>query len=334
MKRIDFARHRELEAEGLLIIQQHPNADMFIHNYSQKTQFERVWIEETLMSRGLITDSTGLVLARPFPKFFNFGEMETPIPDEPFEVYEKLDGSLGVMYFLDGKPRIATRGSFTSDQSVVANEMLKARYDYVKFDPSITYLFEIIYPENRIVVNYGDMRDLLLIGMIETASGKELPLHDFGVPVVKRYSGISDLAKLALHEEDNKEGFVVRFESGLRLKFKFDEYVRLHKVMTRVTPLTIWEILKNGGDLVELAEGVPDEFFGWARDVEAQLQAQFSKIEAEARAEFRHFDDRKAAAEYFLTCKHSGILFRMLDGKDYSENIWRQIRPSENQLVE
>lgn len=334
MNRIDFGRYRELEAEGLLYIQKHPEADLFIHNYSQYTQFERVWIPETLNSRGLITTGEGMIVARPFAKFFNFGEQDLPIPNEPFEVFEKMDGSLGILYFLDGEPQIATRGSFISEQSERANAIFRRKYAHIPLDPSITYLFEIIYPENRIVVNYGETEDLILLGMVETATGRELPLAEIGFPVVKKYSHVDDLARLAEFEEENREGFVVRFQNGYRLKFKFEEYKRLHKVMTRVTPLTIWEVLKSGGDFSELAEIVPDEFFGWVRTIQAELQAQYDRIEAEAKAEFRTFDDRKAAAEYYQQCKYPAILFRMLDGRDYAEYIWRLIRPADNQLSE
>lgn len=326
MEKIDIRRYRELEDEGYLIIQQHPEADLLIHNYSQKTQFERFWVPETLQSRGLITRPDGLVIARPFPKFFNVGEREEAIPNESFEVYEKLDGSLGILYFFEGQPRIATRGSFTSEQSQVANRILQRKYGHVSFDPSITYLFEIIYPDNRIVVDYGDLEDLILIGMVETATGRELSLVDIGLPIVKKYDGIKDIEVLAELEEDNREGFVIRFESGLRLKFKFDEYVRLHRILTQISPIRIWEMLRDGGTVDDMVEDVPDEFFGWMKEVAADLQAQYRKIENEAKAVFKVLETRKETAAYFLTQKHDRILFRMLDGKTYDDIIWKMIR--------
>ena len=38
--------------------------------------------------------------------------------------------------------------------------------------PGKTYLFEIIYPENRIVVDYGDYKGLVLIDVIDNETGK------------------------------------------------------------------------------------------------------------------------------------------------------------------
>jgi hypothetical protein len=37
--------------------------------------------------------------------------------------------------------------------------------------------------------------------------------------------------------------------------------------------------------------------------------------------------DRKAAAAYISDQSHRTILFLMLDDRDYSEVIWRQIKP-------
>ena len=173
----------------------------------------------------------GNIVARPFSKFFNWEEYEGPLPNndnEPFEVYEKMDGSLGIVYFVNDKPRIATRGNFDSQQSEWAMEMLDEKYTNVRFDLNITYLVEIIHPKNKIIVNYGNTRALILLGMIETKSGIELPLEDIGLPLVKKYDDLSstddDIRSLATRNEQNKEGFVVRYSSGLRFKGKLNKW--------------------------------------------------------------------------------------------------------------
>jgi RNA ligase len=329
---ISMDLHRQLAEAGDLQINNHAEFPLLIHNYSAQVQFNRNWTPATLMSRGLITDAEGRVVARPFGKFFNLDEyigLFGDLPVEPFEVYEKMDGSLGILYFWDGRPHIATRGSFHSEQAEFANQLLRRKYGHVAFDPACTYLFEIIYPENRIVVDYGGLEDLVLLSVVHTATGAELPLDAaWGLPLVRRYDGIQDLAQLRALEEANKEGFVVRFASGLRVKVKFEEYVRLHRVMTGMNARVIWEHLATGTNMAELLEKVPDEFYQWVRKVEADLHAQFAAVEAQAKAEFKVLDDRKATAEYFLRdCAHPAILFKMLDGKSYHEIIWKMIRP-------
>lgn len=317
------------------------------------------------------------IVARPFPKFFNLGEFENQvIPNEPFEVFEKMDGSLGILYWLENKPHIATRGSFVSDQSQVATEMLHTQYAEIipVLDKSKTYLFEIIYPENRIVVNYGNKRQLVLLAIIDTETGVEtLPatsknaeidrfqispatsknaeekefndgqtlrvmskndginvfqtLQATSLPVVKRYDGLNDLTKLKQLEEENREGFVVKFKSGYRLKIKFDEYQRIHRIITQVSTLNIWEYLKEGQDLLPILDRVPDEFYDWVKLTHANLLKKYAEIEVQSKNDFKVLVTRKETALYFQTCQSPSVLFKMLDEQNYDQVIWKMIKP-------
>lgn len=318
---------REVDA-GYINIQEHPECDLKILNYSQRTQSDWRWNRETMQCRGLIVDSSWGVVERPFPKFFSIEQLDGVVPAEPFEVYEKIDGSLGILYHVEGHPGIATRGSFTSEQAQRATEIYRKRYSGVEIDPSLTYLFEIVYPENRIVVDYGDTEDLILLAVIETATGAERPLPEIGFPVVKRYDGIGQFDELMAMQDDSREGFVVKFQSGQRVKIKFDEYKRLHKLLTGITPKSIWELLRAGGDIAEVLDRVPDEFFQWARETENELRCQYSQIEAIARGQMSFGGHRKEIAERFKRCRYPGIMFSILDGKDYSDKIWRMVKPS------
>jgi RNA ligase len=102
-----------------------------------------------------------------------------------FEVHEKVDGSLGVLFHvplnyavLDRKELggwvINTRGSWQSPQCQEASRMLDA-YNLATLDPAYTYCVEIVYPENRIVVQYRDRKDLTLLAAVHTVTGTELP---------------------------------------------------------------------------------------------------------------------------------------------------------------
>lgn len=322
----------QMIAEDYVNVQKHPTAPLFIYNYSAKAQYDRVWNEVTLACRGLIMDAAGNIVARPFQKFFNLGEMENQhVPNAAFEVYEKMDGSLGILYWSEGKPYIATRGSFSSDQALRANELLHNHYAHLHQNLSTehTYLFEIIYPENRIVVDYHGQEALVLLGIVETKSGKELPLNpSLGFPVVKRYDGLTDLKKLKSLEEKNKEGFVVKWADGYRLKVKFEEYQRIHRIVTGISSISIWEFLKAGQDLTPFLERVPDEFYDWVKSQETKLLDTYKNIEDEAKSAFKDLGERKTTALYFQTCKHPAVLFKMLENKPYDHVIWKQLRPT------
>lgn len=315
--------------EGYILRQIHPSASLTIYNYSAKAQYDWHWTPETMACRGLIVADDGEIVARPFPKFFSIEQRgDEPLPVEPFKVYEKVDGSLGILYFINGEPRIATRGSFVSDQAQWATAHLQAKYKGVRFNPDYTYLFEIIYPGNRIVVNYGDFADLVMLAVIRKSDGADMPLEDLGFPMVKLYDGVTDFAELAQFEEPNKEGFVIRFESGLRVKAKFAEYKRLHRLLTGLSARGIWEVMQIAEGLSPFLERVPDEFYQWVRETSYSIRLNYQDIEERCRVDFKDLGDRKTTALYFKTCQHPAILFKMLDGQDYAPMIWKAIYPS------
>lgn len=330
MSTINIALLQQNITDGLVAAQKHPELDLYIYNYTAKVQYERSWNEITLICRGLILDTAYNVIARPFPKFFNLGELdELQIPELDFEVYEKMDGSLGILYWHKGQPYMATRGSFTSLQAQKANEMLHGKYKdcLVNLDQDKTYLFEIIYPENRIVLDYGDNEELVLLAIVETETGREFPVKDLGFPVVKRYEGIKDIAAIREMNDDTKEGFVIRFANNFRLKVKFKEYLRLHRIVTQISSVDIWEYLSSGQSFDEVLEKVPDEFYQWVKKIRAGLLEQYSAIEEQCKRDFKVLETRKDTALYFLQCKYPAILFSMLNGKNYAPAIWRIIRP-------
>lgn len=329
MLKLDKIKLQQLIDEKLVFCQKHPTAELYIYNYSPKVQFDRLWNEITTQTRGLILDGNMNIVARPFKKFFNLSEHQpNEIPNESFEVFEKIDGSMGIMYFLNDKPYIATRGSFTSDQAQHANALLYSKYMHLfdKLDRNKTYIFEIVYKENRIVVDYGTLDDLILLTVICNKTGNET-LEDIGFPIVKKYDGINNLEELKSLEENNKEGFVVRFKNGFRVKLKFDEYVRLHRIITGISNIAIWEYLAEGKSFTELLEKVPDEFYSWVKTTQRELLHNFNEIMLECKSVFKEFETRKETALYFQKQKFPSVLFNMLDSKTPDKIIWKMIKP-------
>ena len=331
--------------DGLLYKQAHPTLPLTIWNYTEKVQYENLWDEVTLSARGLVTDDTGDIVATPFQKFFNIEEGKFE-PTENFEVFEKMDGSLGIVFWYRGQWVVATRGSFTSDQAIKAREILKKYNTDIMFR-HLTFCFEIIYPENRIVLDYGTDEKLVLLGTFDK-NGKETDSEiwsQYGFDVVKKYDGINDYKELKQMVKNDQEGFVVKFSNGDRVKVKGVEYLRLHKIMTNVTTTGIWEYLKNGEDVMELLKDVPDEFYKKIETYIKDLRYSYFQISEDAGKKFDYMmygkyndkepiTDRKEFAEWVSTQpKHlSGILFRMFDKKDYSEIIWNLIRPEFKKL--
>ncbi|MFJ9825010.1 T4 RnlA family RNA ligase [Streptomyces sp. NPDC101160] len=249
-------------AAGHVTRKAHPELPLSIYTYTRVCQYEGVWNQVTTRCRGLVADDrTGRVVALPLPKFFNVSEHRTgrsyapALPDEPFEVYEKVDGSLGVVFHYEGRWHVASKGSFSSTQATWAQRRLDAA-DTSRLAPGVTYLAEIVYPQNRIVVDYGDRRDLVLLAAFGP-DGTEVPLAEAAadwqgigsVVTVHPAMPLDELLKLTDSSTlpdgspatgTDAEGFVLRFASGVRAKAKIAEYVRLHKVVTGVTERDIW----------------------------------------------------------------------------------------------
>ncbi|MCY3662006.1 MAG: hypothetical protein OXH28_04160 [bacterium] len=292
-----------------------------ILNYTPRATYDRAWNQATLTCRGLIVDETDRVVARPFPKFFGPAEPDAPpVPEgRSMVVTEKLDGSLGIAYHHPGGGiRVATRGSLTSDQAAVATEIWHEKYPAVRFEHVVTPLFEIVYPGNRIVTDYGDMRDLVLLAVIDMGTGADLPLEviDWPGPRAPRHE-FGSFAELAGHvsssPETAREGYVVRFDTGpdrphVRLKLKFPAYVVTHRMLTGLTATRVWEIVavtdalrrglsrRQAATRLRLAPDVVDTLFDRApdpvRNVRADLPEEFLPWYDGCVAEFRSAADR------------------------------------------
>jgi tRNA splicing ligase len=131
--------------QGLLQKQYHPYHPIIIWNYTAKVQYEQKWDNITINCRGLITDYEGKIIARSFPKFFNIEQIDNnDIPNENFEVYEKMDGSMILLFHYNNEWILASKGSFISDQALKAKELVK-KYNINILDKNKSYVFEIIY---------------------------------------------------------------------------------------------------------------------------------------------------------------------------------------------
>jgi RNA ligase len=301
----EFNKYLEEEKNGYIKINKHPeDENIVICNYTAMTTFEKRWNKETMSSRGLILDLTNAkdngiiyILAKPFDKFPNFGSneiigyeddidfSETPI------VMEKMDGSLGISYFFKGEIRFATRGSFTSEQAIRATEIWRKKYSKYFHDQFITstyaiypytLLVEIIYPENRVVVDYNGMEDLVMLGIIDIYKkdyGREWSYYmcknyvkTLGMPIAKQYDlTVNKLLEMKKSISANEEGWILRFSNNKRLKIKGDEYLKVHRIKCGMSTKAKYKVWAEG-KLQEYIMMLPEEFRGELEEFEAQVE--------------------------------------------------------------
>ncbi len=309
--------------------------DLLLFNYTAKAQYEGRWNFFERVSRGLIINRmTGQIVARPFDKFFNWGEGDRYTSAKIKTVTEKMDGSLGILYRHNDNYHIATRGSFNSDQAIWATEFLNLKYNLSDLPRHLTLLFEIIYPDNRIVVDYQGQKDLILLGARWTngiySSFNNIKLlssmYGFSLPTVYEFDNIYDI----LHKKDeldvNHEGWVVEFRNEKRFKFKGKRYRELHKA---IAGLSFKNTLKamQFGQIEGTRDLVPDEFLDefnyWVNlinlkvlEVKSEVEREFENAPKRTRKDFALWASGKD--DLIKMC-----LFARLDEKPLDQIIYK-----------
>jgi RNA ligase len=259
------------------------HANMLIFNYRSPKDwnfFERI-------SRGLIINwETGEIVARPFDKFFNWGEGDRKGIGHMVSITDKVDGSLGILYRYNDEYRISTRGSFLSDQAEWATAWLQKNFSDLYVPEALTLLFEIVYPENKVVVDYEDYEGLILLAARNRFSGNYIPHHhlrslsvELGFDLVSstKFNSISDIITAAQGAPENVEGWVVEMSDGSRWKFKGEAYRELHKIVTQLSPKRILKAVSEG-TIRELHDKVPPHLQEYVRNVWVDISDQYADV--------------------------------------------------------
>jgi RNA ligase len=305
----------------------HPDQDLFIYDYTETAQYSGELKRDPVLRtiRGLILDSRGEVVARGFNKFFNWGEF--PEQDAfyagklPTSVFEKVDGSLGIAY---SPTQMATRGSFISEQALRGTAMM-AEYrewfeSFFQLFPDITPCFEIVYPENRIVVNYNGMQELVLLGFVDKETGLRVKTSPDRLGWRGWYASSHDIRSpedLKKIDAPNREGFVLVYDDGHMVKVKFDNYLKLHKVVSGITDKWIIEQLE-AGTLDKALEICPDELVASTKARAAEFVDRFVFYAQDIIARFYNAEghlkqDKKTFALKVKGDRLAAALFRLWD---------------------
>jgi hypothetical protein len=198
------------------------------------------------------------VVARPFDRFFNNGQngadASAMLGRPGTRVYEKLDGTLCIVYFdaLQGRWHVATRSVPEADKSIggfagATDRPMTFRdlFDRALRDlgaswggafgaslyPARTYLFELTTPFNQVVVRHESC-GLWLLGSRDTATGAEFyPTAEHGIPAAPSHpcESMGDLVTLTTSRPPTESEGVVVVDAGFRrVKVKSPAYVALH----------------------------------------------------------------------------------------------------------
>lgn len=234
--------------------------------------FNSGWYDLLKLCRGKVVDiETRKVVTYPFDKFFNINE----VPGYEFDtineltrtasyifVSDKIDGSTISVSKYNGNLLITTNGAFENDMTEWARQLLDEKYP--EFESNIkdgyTYIFELVHPDNRIILNYGNKKCLYLLNIREHKTYKLLPLakvhkvakvFGFEIPQVFDFGSLQYLITLAQTSSNtNKEGWVLRIGqpdgTEKMVKIKYEEYFALHRIKDHLRAKHVYDAMLGG----------------------------------------------------------------------------------------
>lgn len=292
--------------------------------------------------RGIIFCSeTGKILRRPYHKFFNVGEKQENSNlnlTEEHVLLEKLDGSMLVPFYLNGKVVWGTKAGLTPVAEPVqayvnrnpkyqefVTQVLAAGYSPIFEWCSRIQKIVLDYPEDRLILTA--IRDIV-DGHYAHYSVMQAFSEEFDIPVVQKFDSMKDIKDLVAHTRDlqDLEGYVIRFDDGHMAKLKCDWYCTIHKALEGLyfEKDVIEMIMKDNVDdikaiipidrvnaLEEYASELTKNVYAKIDEIYDSGMVSYIKAHEEA-----NFDEKETKKQYALKVKDrkgSSIYFKLFD---------------------
>lgn len=310
------------------------------------------WTQKNKIFRSSIWSLSGELLSAGFPKFTNVGENPEnfPIPNslDGSKIISKEDGSLMIVDFHNYRINVRTRGtvSYKTLDNFKDFEFVLNKYPEIeRLSRDVqekTWLFEIVSPNQKIVLNYGDEPDCFLIGAINK--------EDYSLTKQRVLDGFADLRFLkrpAYYSFSDLDSLVGFFKTATKIegcciysnndqvihKFKTDYYIRLHRIKDSFrsfkfilewyvsagcpTPEAAHEIISNTIDF-EVAEDIKPDIIKLS-GAAIKMNLIFNELRLFIES-IRDLDRKSQAVLIIENYKgFSGAAFTLLDNKEIEE---------------
>jgi hypothetical protein len=283
-------------------------------------------------------------VCRSFFRFFNLSE--SPEDDKKFDwqdkviVSEKADGSLINVYFFEDSWKISTRGSFASglinDSQFTWEQLVVSRLNTKLLNKELTYTFELCSPYNKVVRIYPET-SLFLLAVFR--GWEELSFADvlsessrIGIPTPETFAlfntdEVIELVNRKAKQNPQFEGVVLRDIHNNRIKYKSDDYVRLHK-------------LSNNGNISSAKNIIPFIIDGEVAEVILhfpELQPEIDRLTKLINDEYQIVDnlwycfhdaksDKVFAQEIIGKTRFTDVLFQARRNKTHPKDYWTSER--------
>ena len=305
----DFGRVRATEQDEYVLL-----------NYRQDAMYGDNFTDVEAACRGLVICTDGKIMCLPMPRMFNLGEPQCPtLPDEPYTIWEKIDGSLILAWHDGNKWRCNTRGCFDNEYIDAAIPYWQEMLCYDEVSPDITVMCEICIDNDTMPRAVQHLPGLYLLAVRNRTTGEDIPLWDIqsSLPKAKQiHATIDELVERRETVEGN-EGWVISFEGGLRIKVKTAWYLRLFRAIASMTPKRIRELMLTNEDWLQ---EFPDDLRPDAQVIGEQIEDARDKLVAQVLSAYEGLEYLSLRKDFALAVMAeypdiSSELFLMRDGR-------------------
>ena len=279
-------------------------------------------------------------VCRAFDKFGNYGENYVPTIDWPSAVVqEKIDGSLMKCWYDKGTWHLSTNGTIDAFEAPLGDfgisfgdyfvECLYCPLEhfYDNLDTRFCYMFEMVGPKNRVVIEYKYPK---LYGLgkrnMQTMEESEYdgpcgPCYNIELP--KRYAlyNLDEVVKVATALSKEEEGFVVSDQFFNRMKVKSPEYLMASHLANN-------GIITKKRALKMIFNETYDDFLAYCpqyKDFIDEVKEELLLMTLEILEEEKQVSlkvDRKTFASSVKNKKYRDYFFRKYDHPDMTPLDW------------
>lgn len=249
-------------------------------------EFFEVWDGFYKECRSLVIDveNENIVIC-PFKKFRNLNECdETSLESvqkkiakaKCVEISEKIDGSMQTANFYNNEIIMAGAQAINPENSWRLQDGIKrisSDLNYckmIKDNPNWTFIFEYISLKDAHVVKYTkEQEGMYLIGIRDNLTGEQFS-YKFLLEIARIYNiekipqiyqqTLEDvLNEIDKYTSDQREG-VVLFIDGFQVKIKYDDYVKIHRILSLVSSVNLIIQHYADGTFDDLIAKIPEAY--------------------------------------------------------------------------
>lgn len=288
-------------------------------------------------------DDEWVVVSRSFDRFFNYGETQDSHDITKMVAYEKVDGSIVSLFNWKGDwlyrtrsmimPTSSVNGWETTWKDLIEPVLLERGFKEYLHNPDMTYIFEVVGRENRVVTRYEEAAAYLLAVRVNQTGHYTNPsfwfpeLRGWKLPKSFTFETFSDCVTAAKELRDLNEGFVLYDNYGTpKIKVKNPAYVAAHHLRGEgLNPKRIMQLVLMS-EVEEYLSIFPEDTEHFEKYIKANsvLENSISTVWQYVK----QFDDQKEFALLVKDFPFSGVLFQAKKTKEDPLHIFHHMNES------